>query len=187
MNQHAILHIPDSAYAHALSETRIVLRLRAAKGDIQQCILFYGNRVHPEHKVRMASLEMIRVASDRLFDYFEADFETVLDRLCYYFWLSDGKEDFFYYSGEFTHKPTTNRTEYFHFPFVRREDIPEVPAWAKDVVMYQIFPDSFATAHRFISCQKGDRMTDDGERCETLLGGTIRGIIENMDYLKDLG
>ena len=187
MNQHAVLHIPDSAYAHALSETRICLRLRAARGDLQKCVLFYGDRVDPEHRVRMTGLEMTLVASDRLFDYYEADFETHINRICYYFWLSDGKEDCYYYSGEFIRRPTPNRTEYFQFPYVRREDIADVPAWARGAIMYQIFPDSFAGSYRAISSKKYFRTTEGGERCESHLGGTIRGITENLDYLADLG
>ena len=116
MNKHAVFHLPDSSYCHALSETRICIRLRAAKGDIKRCVLFYGDRMYPEPSVIMHTQEMERVASDRLFDYFEADFHTDINRICYYFWLTDGTEDYYYYSGIFTHTPTHNRVEYFQFP-----------------------------------------------------------------------
>ena len=46
MNKHAIFHMPDSAYAFALSETRLCLRLRTARDDIRQCMLFYGDRAN---------------------------------------------------------------------------------------------------------------------------------------------
>ncbi|MCX7772557.1 MAG: alpha-glycosidase [Clostridia bacterium] len=187
MNRHAILHIPDSSYAHALTENRVVLRLRAAKGDLKRCVLLYGDRVEPFPRVKMHPLDMKLVASDNLFDYFEADFETDINRICYIFWLDDGTESIYYYSGLFTQKPSFNRVEYFQFPYVRREDIAAVPDWAKNVVMYQIFPDSFATSKGFISGKPVAMKTRDGHESTSLLGGTIKGVTENADYLEKLG
>lgn len=187
MNKHAVFHLPDSSYCHALSETRICIRLRAAKGDIKRCVLFYGDRMYPEPSVIMHTQEMERVASDRLFDYFEADFHTDINRICYYFWLTDGTEDYYYYSGIFTHTPTHNRVEYFQFPYVHRNDIAVVPEWAKYAVLYQIFPDSFATGKRYISGEKKSVSVNGEDMSHSRLGGTIRGITENVDYLADLG
>lgn len=187
MNKQAVFHLPDSSYAHALSETRICIRLRTAKGDIKKCVLFYGNRVHPEPRVKMTSIDMVRVASDRLFDYYEADFETDINRICYYFWLTDGIEDYYYYSGVFTHTPAHNRVEYFQFPDVHRNDIAVVPKWAKNAILYQIFPDSFATGRKYISSQENMKITATKDKSHAKLGGTIRGITENIDYLADLG
>lgn len=187
MNKQAIFHLPDSSYAYAITENHICLKLRAAKGDIKKCVLFYGNRVDHNERVKMTALDMTLIASDRLFDYFEADFETDINRICYYFWLSDGIEDYYFYSAEFAHIPTKNRTEYFQFPYVRREDIADVPEWAKNAILYQIFPDSFATAKREISSKNNVLINKDGEKSQAKLGGTIRGITENIDYLKDLG
>ncbi len=187
MNRHAILHIPDSSYAHALTENRVVIRLRAAKGDLKRCILLYGNRVYPAPRIKINPMDMVLVASDQLFDYFEADFETDLDRICYYFWLDDGTETMYYYSSEFTQRPTLNRTEYFQFPYIRREDIAQVPQWAKNVIMYQIFPDSFATSKGRISGKPMEVTTEEGHQSTGKLGGTIKGISENVDYLKELG
>ncbi len=187
MNRHAILHFPDSSYAHALTENRVVIRLRAAKGDLKRCILLYGNRVYPAPRIKINPMDMVLVASDQLFDYFEADFETDLDRICYYFWLDDGTETMYYYSSEFTQRPTLNRTEYFQFPYIRREDIAQVPQWAKNVIMYQIFPDSFATSKGRISGKPMEVTTEEGHQSTGKLGGTIKGISENVDYLKELG
>jgi len=187
MNKHAVFHLPDSSYAFALNEKRVCLRLRTAKGEIKKCVLFYGDRFYHEQKVKMTSVEMVKVASDRLFDYFEADFETDINRICYYFWLTDGVEDYYYYSGIFAHKPGANRGEYYQFPFVRREDIADVPQWAKNAILYQIFPDSFATSKRKMNVTSGSKLTATGDESRHRLGGTIKGITENIDYIKDLG
>ncbi len=185
MNKHAIFHLPDSAYAFALSENRLCLRLRAARGDIRECLIFYGDRAN--HRAKMAAVTMKLVASDRLFDYFEADFTVDISRICYYFWLSDGNEDVYYYSGEFTLSPADDRNRYFQFPYIRREDIVSVPEWAKKTIIYQVFPDSFATGKRYISGKGSVRTAPCGAPCESRLGGALRGIIENLDYINDLG
>ena len=38
MNYQAILHIPMSEYAFALSENALVFRVRCAKDDIKECV-----------------------------------------------------------------------------------------------------------------------------------------------------
>lgn len=187
MNKHAVFHQPGSNYAFALSENHMCIRLRAARGDIKRCVLFYGDRYYPRPRIKMTGIEMEVVASDELFDYFEADFETEYPRLSYYFWLTDCIEDYYYLPGKFTKNPHTNRMGYFVMPYIRREDITSVPEWAKKAIIYQVFPDSFATSYRKISCKSAVKYTPDGQVSEARLGGTIKGITENIDYLAELG
>lgn len=40
----AVLHIPLSQYAYAPDESRLTLRLRAARNNLSACIVHYGNR-----------------------------------------------------------------------------------------------------------------------------------------------
>lgn len=183
----AIEHIPDSSYAHAIDESTLVIRLRAKKGDIKECILFYGDRVFPKEPISVTDVEMRIVASDLLFDYFEVDVKSEYTRVCYYFWLSDGITSTYYFGNEFRSTPRCSRTEYFQFPYIRREDIAAVPEWAKAAVIYQIFPDSFATSRKFISKVNNAIEHTSGEVCKSRNGGTIKGITENLDYLSDLG
>ena len=44
MKKEAVLHVPLSQFAYAYDERTIVLRLRAAKGDLKSCKVFYGDR-----------------------------------------------------------------------------------------------------------------------------------------------
>ena len=107
-------------------------------------------------------------------------------RLCYYFRLFDGKEEILYYGDQFCQEPVDDRSEYFQLPFNHRADIVTPPEWAQDAIIYNIFPDSFATSKRHISCQPSSVIYA-GEKVKGKLGGTLRGIIENVDYLADLG
>lgn len=183
MKKEAVLHIPLSQYAYAHREAqreeyRLTIRIRAAKGDIQACRVCYGDRVDLQEPIRMREAEMKKTASDDLFDYFELTFAPRFTRVCYYFLLDDGKEKLYYYSRGFCRVMDCHRTEYFQFPYIRREDILQIPSWAKEAVLYHIFPDSFATGK-----QRIDTAGKDGRP----LGGTLRGISENLDYLERLG
>jgi len=62
-----------------------------------------------------------------------------------------------------------------------------VPAWVSDAIFYQIFPDRFA---------KSDRVPKQGLNLEAwevpptthgIKGGDLRGVVEHLDYLQDLG
>lgn len=57
-------------------------------------------------------------------------------------------------------------------------DRAEAPAWAHDAIVYQIVVDRFAPApQRWL----------EPDEMETFVGGTLRGIVERLDYLADLG
>ncbi|MBR1392026.1 MAG: alpha-glycosidase [Lachnospiraceae bacterium] len=187
MNKEAVLHMPLSQYAYAEDEHKLTIRIRCAKNDIRECRLFYGDRVDMQEPVRTTELVMEKVASDDLYDYFEADIEDRYTRVCYYFRLDDGEIKEYFYSRGFCKRLQAHRTEYFQFPYIRREDITDIPGWAKDLVMYHIFPDSFASGKRAISCETKRVADETGLVSEGHNGGTLRGIIENLDYIKALG
>ncbi|MDR1703423.1 MAG: glycoside hydrolase family 13 protein [Clostridiales bacterium] len=181
----AIQHIPMSEYAHALSETRVLFRLRAARGDLSSCILFFGDRADRMNPVSFTPAVMKVKYYDKLFDWWEIEFETPYRRLCYYFELYCGQE-MLYYAGLFGDNPPAERSEFFQLPYIHRADIAKAPEWVKDAVIYNIFPDSFATGRRYIS-KKPIEKEWTGEITRGKLGGTIRGITENVDYLLELG
>lgn len=100
MNKKAVLHIPMSQYAFALDEERMVFRIRTARGDLDSCRLYYGDRSCRQTPVLFASLPMEAAARDELFDYYEAELVSPYRRLCYYFELTAGEERVLYY-GDF--------------------------------------------------------------------------------------
>lgn len=53
------------------------------------------------------------------------------------------------------------------------------PEWAKSAIIYQIFPDRFAIGN--------GRSLPQLDSLNAIHGGTIRGIIEKLDYVADLG
>lgn len=187
MRLEAIKHEPLSHQAFALNEHELVIRLRAGKGDLTGCTLYYGNRVDCHEKITMYPLEMVNIGSDALFDYYECSIKSQYTRICYYFYLEDGKEGYYYLGGRFEKHADFNRTEFFQFPYIHRADIARIPEWAKETVMYQIFPDSFASGYRTIS-QKKEQITNKYQELSVSLnGGTLQGITANLDYIQKLG
>lgn len=187
MNKSAVLHIPLSQYAFAEDEHTIIIRLRTAKDDIRCCVLYYGDRVDPAEPIGVKELPMEKVVTDDLFDYYETKISDIYTRVCYYFLLDDGEEKLYYYERNFCEKMVCGRTEYFQFPYIRREDIIAIPDWAEDIVMYHIFPDSFASGRRELCKVSGKTILSDGSISKSQLGGTLRGVMDNLDYIKELG
>ncbi len=186
MKLDAVLHIPMSEYCHGLDENRIVYRMRSAKGDLKRVTLYYGDTACRVTPIIFTPIPMELVASDVLHDYWQVIVESPYNRVYYYFELDDGKEIKLYYGDVFTDHLVDDRSQYFKLPFNHRADIAKVPDWVHDAVVYNIFPDSFATSHQHISMEAA-QMDYQGQTVKGKLGGTLRGVTENVDYLKDLG
>lgn len=186
MNKSAILHIPMSQYAYGMDESHVVIRLRTAKDDLRKCTLYYGDRACRKTPVIFTKVEMKIMAQAPLYDYYEVVLENPYKRLCYYFELDDGTEKILYYGDCFCDAPVDDRSEYYQLPFNHRADIVNPPKWAQDAVIYNIFPDSFATGKEKVSGQASQKQWEGQTVCGKL-GGTIRGITENVSYIKKLG
>ena len=186
MKLDAILHIPMSEYCHGLDETHIVYRLRAAKGDLKKVTLYYADTACRVTPILFSAIPMELAASDLLHDYWQVVVNSPYNRVYYYFELDDGSETKLYYGDVFTDHLVDDRSQYFKLPFNHRADIAKVPDWVQDAIVYNIFPDSFATAREFISLIPTE-MEFCGQTVKGKLGGTLRGVTVNVDYLKKLG
>lgn len=186
MESNAILHIPLSNYAYGLDETHMVFRLRAARDDLKSCMFYYGDRACQHNPITFENDEMSVAARDELFDYFEVKIETHYTRVCYYFELNDGVETILYYADIFSHELPIERSEFYQLPFNHPADLANVPQWLKEAVVYNIFPDSFATGKKNISLKGLEKSIGD-QVCKSKNGGTLKGILKNLDYIKNLG
>lgn len=192
MKKEMVLHIPMSQYAHGIAEDRVVIRLRTGKDDLKKVTLFYGDTACRQNPIIFYPEKMNKVASDLYFDYYEAEFTSRFHRLYYYFLLEDEMESCYYYSDFFRSILADDRSEYYKIPFNHREDIADVPEWVKDAVIYNIFPDSFASAKGKVSGVSKAKIFQNDYMEEPVyttsnLGGNIKGIGENVQYLKELG
>lgn len=187
MQYAAVLHRPMSEYAFPLDETHFVFRLRAARGDLKRVTFFYADRADMSPELTFAPRAMPLVRSDMLYDWFEVTLETAWQRIAYYFLLDDGRTQC-RFAGECFEKTDAHieRSEYFQYPFNHRADLAAVPDWVHEAVIYNIFPDSFADGRAHIG-KEGKNVTYNGFPSRSNWGGTVRGIAENLDYIRDLG
>lgn len=81
IKREAILHIPLSQYAFANTESNLTIRLRTARNDVARVVLWYGDRVPPSNPSCFISVQMDKIMSAGLFDYFDATFETPFERV----------------------------------------------------------------------------------------------------------
>lgn len=176
MNPATIYHRPLSEYAFALDDTHYVFRLRTGKGEAVSCKFYYADRAIMTPELEFFCVPMEKFWEDQYFDWYEIRLETSFERIAYYFELSDGIETLSYYGDCYEMVGQPNRADYFQLPFNHRADRLVVPEWTKDAIVYNIFPDSFADGKRTIS---GNSAVG--------LGGTIKGITENLDYIASMG
>ena len=186
MNKGAILHIPMSEYCCGLDESRILYRLRCAKDDLRQVTLFYADTACRVEPIQFTPVPMEKILSDAYHDYWQAIVDSPYNRVYYYFQLDDGQKTTLYYSNLFTDHLAQDRSEYFKLPFNHRADLARVPEWTRDAIVYNIFPDSFASGRCTLAgCSKPRRFGT--HTVQGRLGGTLDGVTRNVDYLKALG
>lgn len=175
-----------SEYCCGLDEEHILYRLRCAVGDMKRVTLFYADTACRVTPILFTPVSMERILSDAYHDYWQVTVKSPYHRVYYYFLLDDGKETLLYYGDVFTNHLVDDRSQYFKLPFNHRADIASVPDWVKDAVVYNIFPDSFASRKCGISKEPTEQPYGD-QTVHGKLGGTLNGIAENVDYLKALG
>lgn len=198
MNLCGISHRCADFDAAGLDKDHLHIRLHANK-DIDQVILYaddpYTNPDgwigYPQNMTKTAELEQENL--------WEITVHTKYHRLQYYFDIYQGDQHVYlledgFYTPENLHQPW-RYNQYFKFGYLNPADIITPPKWVKDTVWYQIFPDRFfrdeeTTYIKNKSCyfdQKFKDWNDTDVTWKDVYGGTIRGITEKLDYIKELG
>lgn len=189
MNKTAIFHKMDKEYFFALSKDNFLIKLRTAKNDLVKIRLGYCDKYLNERKIPIEGnikyVDMIKVASDDLFDYYEAKINIHMIVCRYFFELTDFENNVLYYYGYrfYKEEPTLHFGMFDASQPVREEEIFDVPSWANGAIVYQIFPERFARKN--LNTER-NWYTAPMTRNE-VLGGNLRGIIDSLGYLEQLG
>ena len=187
MNRYAMYHAADSSYCFPISSNEIVLRLRAAKGDLVRAQVLYESKyvIGTVQK----SMDMSRAYQTELFDYFEVTLHLSDTRLGYVFYVNDGEKNYYFSEDGVseTYDFSLGFYNFFQYPYINEADIMECVPWMNSAVFYQIFVDRFYMGDKnkdttYINTKWGDVPTP-----KSFCGGDIRGIIQKLDYLKELG
>ena len=160
------------------------IRFRTAKNNVDSVFVIVNN-------IRK---KMSKAETERHFDYYEIKLEVPECKLNYYFEITSGHMKVYFDSRGAVQDPS----EYYDFVVFPGFSTPD---WSKGAVMYQIYVDRF---------RNGDKTNDvvDNEyayigKCvhkvenwdelpssmdvRNFYGGDLQGVLDKMDYLKDLG
>ena len=186
MEYSAIFHDMDKRFSYAVDKDLFVIRVQVKKDDMKEVILHYEDKYIPmERKDTRKTVPMKKVAVSQFHDYYEAQIKMHLICLRYFFEFTDTQGEKVYYGNyEFDKECITNRDRMFDCPQnLREEEMFEVPEWAANKVVYQIFPSRFAATEpvdKELWYKAPITPMDD-------LHGNLRGIIEHMDDIQNLG
>ncbi len=162
----------------------VTLRFRTAKDDAEQVFLIAEGDRYP----------MQKEISDGLFDYYVIHWPLSDEMFHYYFQIKSKDETVYYNRCGVTSQVT------WEYDFAIRPGF-SVPGWVKGAVMYQIYTDRFCngdpsndveTREYFYIGDYSARVTDWNKYPAVMgvrefYGGDLKGVMEKLDYLQELG
>ncbi|MFC4776566.1 alpha-glycosidase [Paenibacillus sp. GCM10023252] len=177
-------HAPRSNWAYAYDKDTIHLRIRTKRDDVERVTAIAGDKY--DWNAHHTNYEMQRVASDRMFDYWEVGIKPKYKRYSYGFQLEAGDETVWMTETGIHHEQPTPPGGYYEFPYIHEIDIFTAPDWAKEAVFYQIMPDRFANGDPS-NDPEGTQEWGGQPQIDNYFGGDIQGVIDHLDHLEDLG
>ncbi|MCL6534059.1 MAG: alpha amylase N-terminal ig-like domain-containing protein [Armatimonadetes bacterium] len=175
----AIDHNPADLRDRNVAGETLYLRLRTRKQDVAEVRLLYTQNG------RVRTLSMKPAVSDELYTYYTA---TLPDSdYAYAFLLIDGRARLWLDASGLRPAPTPPRFQHA-FKHRRGENRFEAPEWVQDAIFYQIVPDRFYNADPSNDPPNNQPIDFTGRReGDGFHGGDLKGIIEKLDYLQELG
>ena len=195
MNLSAISHQSRFSDCYAKNEKELTINIRTGKDITGVNLLFddpYAYGISGDIHWVGRPVPMVKTRELKYNYIYSITVTPEYRRLQYCFELfSDSESVFLYEDGFYSYEEAEKKgriKQHFKFPYLNKCDVIAPPAWVADTVWYQIMPDRF--------CKGGShpkRMPlKDWEDREGItgwdfFGGDLRGIIEKLPYLKDLG
>ncbi len=162
----------------------VTIRFRAAKNNVDSVFLVHENQ----------KLYMRKERSDDFFDYYKYEMQLDSSPVRYYFTVFNGKVSCNYDQRGAGFEPDPQ----YEFVLVPGFSTPE---WAKGAVFYQIYVDRFCNGDLSNDvltneyCYIGNPVTKianweqypSNMDVANFYGGDLQGVLDKLDYLKDLG
>lgn len=191
----AVYHQPKSQYAYAYDEETLHIRVRTKRDDMDKVSVVWGDKYDfvPE---KITTTEMDVFARDSMFDYYQVAVKPPFRRFAYAFKFEKGSRTVFWNETGFTEDSLSSSgigmlwspSGMFEFPFLNPADVHTPPEWVKNAVFYQIFPERFANGDPSLNPENTEAWTHDTvPTADNFFGGDLQGVIDNLDYLTELG
>lgn len=195
MEVSAIYHRTSDHYCYPLNEEELIINLKTGC-DVENVYLYQGDpylsgimggeeswqgqkvQIHYKKRLKHHLWWTITLTPQykRCKYYFELHTK---DECLYYF------EDGFYTEQEMKQKGKT--WSYFIFPWMNEADIFKTPDWVNQTIWYQIFPERFANGDTSNDPMGVKPWKYEKTNLGDYYGGDLRGIIEKLPHLQQLG
>lgn len=188
MNEYAMLHIPDSRYCFATGEKELVLRLRMAKEDEKaKVFLIYAQKYDFTFCREKQPMEI--KYSDKLYNYYEIKMRLTDVRFAYIFQIEEDGNTWYFSEDGVTKEYRFEEGFYnfFQMPYINKNDVMHTVDWMRSAVFYQIFVERFYKGNEKKDTSYINMKWDELPTPKSFAGGDLAGIMEKMDYLKELG
>ncbi|WP_424767045.1 glycoside hydrolase family 13 protein [Paenibacillus sp. sgz302251] len=180
----AIYHRPKQNWAYAYDGKTLHIRLRTKKDDVAVVDAIVGDKYAWDQTITTVPMHIF--TSDALFDYWETAVIPPFRRLRYAFRLTSGTESILFTEKGFELKLPDNPNTFFDFPYINPIDVFEPPAWVKDAVFYQIFPERFANGDPSLDPENVEPWGGE-PTAKNFFGGDLQGVIDHLDHIAELG
>lgn len=184
-----IFHRAINEYAYGYDDETVHLVLQTKHGDVKTVELIYGDPYDFEQKTwNYMTSPVERTGETTTIDYYKAKVTPPNNRMRYGFKLTGHDDEVLYYleRGIFS-ELSKEIGDYFCFPYFHQSDEYRAPAWVKDTVWYQIFPERFRNGDPSISPDNATAWEEGVVTPRSFYGGDLQGVIDGLDYLEDLG
>ncbi|GFZ76404.1 neopullulanase [Paenibacillus marchantiophytorum] len=184
MQIESLYHSPHTKWAYSYDSSTFHLRVRTKKNDVNEVTAITGDKYDWDNYHN--DYPMLKIATDRYFDYWETELSPAQKRFSYAFRLQSQEETIWMTESGIYEEQPHPPAGYYEMPYMHEIDGFKAPEWAKSAIFYQIMPDRFAN---------GDTSNDPEGVLEwggqptinSHFGGDLQGIIDHLDYLTELG
>ena len=190
MDASLLRHQSDSRYCFSIDTTHALIRLALSRlANVDKVELVYGDprSFHQKHSYKPLTLKY----QDHSFSYYETVIELYPMRLMYVFYIEENGEKYYFSESGLSEKYIFDLAFISAFQFIGeniKDVVKENESW-KGRVIYQIFPERFNRSNKLdksyvnVDWYYKDLRNHRG----AMLGGDLYGVIDKLDYLKDLG
>lgn len=184
----AVYHEASSNYSYPSNNNEMTLRLRvSSKDSFKEVNVIYGNKY--DYYIKQKKIKMALKYETNFFNYYEVIIKLDDLRFVYIFELIENTKTY-YFCEEGVKETYDFAYAYFNcfqYPYINDIDLHKRIDWLKNRVFYQIFIDRFNLGDKNKDLSYINLKVDEIPKPTSFYGGDLKGIINKLDYLKDLG
>jgi cyclomaltodextrinase len=177
-----IHHISEHVYAYPVSPDTLNVRIKVKKDLYERISVHYKNLY--DHTPHIKEKEMSLILEDEKYRIYEASISVKERHFKYYFKLEKVGEAIHYTADGL--KKEIAPENFFYYPAINLDDVPEFPGWAEGEIIYQVLIDRFHDGNPRNNPEKLKDIHELPDR-NTYYGGDFAGLIQKLDYVKSLG